>query len=51
MYLGLIFVGIAVVGWIITGTQGGVFGIIGERLTTRLRVHLFRAILRQAGRT
>ena len=33
--------------WIVSGTQGGIFGIIGERLTTRLRVHLFRAILRQ----
>ncbi|EEH55109.1 ATP-binding cassette superfamily [Micromonas pusilla CCMP1545] len=42
-----IFAGIAFFSWIVSGTQGGIFGIIGERLTTRLRVHLFRAILRQ----
>ena len=42
-----IFIGISAAAWIIGGTQGGVFAIIGERLTTRLRVHLFRAILRQ----
>ena len=35
------------ISWCLTGIQGGVFAVIGEKLTTRLRVHLFRAILRQ----
>ena len=45
--LGGIFFAIAVISWCLTGIQGGVFAVIGEKLTTRLRVHLFRAILRQ----
>jgi len=44
---GLIFMGIAAASWIFAGVQGGVFAVVGERLTTRLRVHLFRSILRQ----
>ena len=44
---GGIFAGIAFVNWVVAGLQGGIFGIVGERLTTRLRVHLFRSILRQ----
>ena len=42
-----VFIGVAAAAWIFGGLQGGVFAIVGERLTTRLRVHLFRSILRQ----
>ena len=38
---------VAVGAFIVMGTQGGIFGNIGERLTTRLRVHLFQSIMRQ----
>mmetsp|Transcript_9385 Transcript_9385/g.21148 ORF Transcript_9385/g.21148 Transcript_9385/m.21148 type:complete len:1404 (-) Transcript_9385:64-4275(-) len=38
---------VAVGAFIVMGTQGGIFGNIGERLTTRLRIHLFRSIMRQ----
>lgn len=44
---GLIFIGISGASWMFAGVQGGVFAVVGERLTTRLRVHLFRSILRQ----
>ena len=47
MVFGGIFVGVAIASWVLSGIQGGVFAIVGERLTTRLRVHLFRSILRQ----
>lgn len=40
-------VGVAVGAFVFMGMQGGVFGNIGERLTTRLRLHLFRSIMRQ----
>jgi len=33
--------------FLVMGIQGGIFGNIGERLTTRLRIHLFRSIMRQ----
>jgi ATP-binding cassette subfamily B (MDR/TAP) protein 1 len=38
---------VSVGAFIVMGIQGGIFGNIGERLTTRLRVHLFRSIMRQ----
>ena len=38
---------VAVGAFLVMGTQGGIFGNIGERLTTRLRIHLFRSIMRQ----
>ena len=38
---------VAVGAFIVMGTQGGIFGNIGERLTVRLRVHLFQSIMRQ----
>ena len=41
MYLGLIFVGIACVGWVITGTQGGVFGRGLHSSTSHLNVSTF----------
>ena len=44
---GSIFIGVSVASWTLSGFQGGLFAVVGERLTTRLRVHLFRAILRQ----
>ena len=44
---GSIFIGVAAASWTLSGLQGGLFAIVGERLTTRLRVHLFRSILRQ----
>ena len=44
---GSIFIGVSVASWTLSGLQGGLFAVVGERLTTRLRVHLFRAILRQ----
>jgi ATP-binding cassette subfamily B (MDR/TAP) protein 1 len=44
---GSIFIGISAASWLFAGVQGGLFAVVGERLTTRLRVHLFRSILRQ----
>ena len=44
---GSIFIGVSIASWTLSGLQGGLFAVVGERLTTRLRVHLFRAILRQ----
>jgi ATP-binding cassette, subfamily B (MDR/TAP), member 1 len=45
--LALAMFGVAVAALLASGVQGGVFGIVGERLTTRLRSHAFRAMLRQ----
>ena len=45
--LALAMFGVSIAAIIASGVQGGIFGIVGERLTTRLRSHAFRAMMRQ----
>ncbi len=45
--LALAMFGVSIAAVIASGVQGGIFGIVGERLTTRLRSHAFRAMMRQ----
>ncbi|CAL6285659.1 unnamed protein product [Bathycoccus prasinos] len=45
--LAIAMFGVAIAAFIASGVQGGIFGIVGERLTRRLRSHAFRAMMRQ----
>ena len=44
---GIVFLGIGTCSFILNILQGFSFSIVGERLTTRLRVDVFRALMRQ----